>query len=98
MSNAGTRARLFVDVVNGLGVSLPAVLHTTVSNPGAYILRETTGTNHVAETLRRAVECLAHWDIPHWVVGGLAVQEHGYYRVTIDVDIVVPDVLERTSS
>ena len=26
--------------------------------------------------------------------GGLAVQEHGYYRVTIDVDIVVPDVLE----
>jgi hypothetical protein len=28
------------------------------------------------------------------VVGGLAVQEHGYPRVTIDVDIVVPDVLE----
>jgi hypothetical protein len=65
-----------------------------VNDPGAYILRETTGTNHVAETLRRAVEILAHWDIPHWVVGGLAVQEHGYYRVTIDVDIVVPDVLE----
>jgi len=58
------------------------------------MLRETTGTNHVAETLRRAVELLAHGDIPHWVVGGLAVQEHGYYRVTIDVDIVVPDVLE----
>jgi hypothetical protein len=66
----------------------------SVTNSGAYILRETTGTNHVAETLRRAVELLAHWDIPHWVVGGLAVQEHGYYRVTIDVDIVVPDVLE----
>jgi hypothetical protein len=27
-------------------------------------------------------------------VGGLAVQEHGYYRVTLDVDIVVPDILE----
>jgi len=65
-----------------------------VTNSGAYLLRETTGTNHVAETLRRAVELLAHWDIPHCVVGGLAVQEHGYYRVTIDVDIVVPDVLE----
>ena len=66
----------------------------SVSNSGAYLLRETTGTNHVAETLRRAVELLAHWDVPHYVVGGLAVQEHGYYRVTIDVDIVVPDVLE----
>ncbi|HEX7617489.1 MAG TPA: hypothetical protein VF480_02095, partial [Verrucomicrobiae bacterium] len=28
------------------------------------------------------------------IVGGLAVQEHGYPRLTIDVDIVVPDVLE----
>lgn len=65
-----------------------------MSHSGAYILRETTGTSHVAETLRRAVEILAHWDVPHWVVGGLAVQEHGYYRVTIDVDLVVPDVLE----
>lgn len=63
-----------------------------MSDPGAYILREMTGTNHVAETLRRAVELLAHWDIPHWVVGGLAVQEHGYYRVTTDVDLVVSDV------
>jgi hypothetical protein len=65
-----------------------------MTDPGAFVLRETTGTNHVAETLRRAVEILAHWDVPHWVVGGIAVQEHGYYRVTIDADIVVPDVLE----
>ena len=37
---------------------------------------------------------LAEHEIPHLIVGGLAVQEHGYPRVTIDVDIVVPDVLE----
>lgn len=61
---------------------------------GAYLLREKTGTSEVAETLRRAVQILAHWDTPHYVVGGIAVQEHGYYRVTTDVDIVVPDVLE----
>jgi hypothetical protein len=37
---------------------------------------------------------LALHDIPHLIVGGVAVQEHGYPRVTIDVDIVVPDALE----
>lgn len=46
------------------------------------------------ESARAAVEVLADHDIPHLIVGGLAVQEHGYPRVTIDVDIVVPDVLE----
>jgi hypothetical protein len=40
------------------------------------------------------VSTLAEHDIPHLIVGGLAVQEYGYERVTIDVDIVVPDVLE----
>lgn len=38
---------------------------------GAYLLREKTGTTDVAETLRRAVEILAHWDTPHYVVGGI---------------------------
>jgi len=33
-------------------------------------------------------------DIPHRIVGGLAVQEHGCPRFTIGVDVVVPDVLE----
>jgi len=37
---------------------------------------------------------LAHFDIPHLIVGGLAVQEHGYPRLTLDVGIVVPDILE----
>ncbi len=60
----------------------------------AYILRENTGTTGVIQTARAAVATLADYEIPHLIVGGLAVQEHGYPRLTIDVDIVVPDVLE----
>jgi hypothetical protein len=63
-------------------------------NQAAYNLRENTGTSGIVETARTAASTLADHDIPHLVVGGLAVQEHGYPRVTIDVDIVVPDVLE----
>jgi hypothetical protein len=65
-----------------------------VNNQAAYILRENTGTSGLVESARVAVALLADHDIPHLIVGGLAVQEHGYPRVTIDVDIVVPDVLE----
>jgi hypothetical protein len=65
-----------------------------VTDQGAYILRENTGTSGLLTSARAAVELLADHDIPHLIVGGLAVQEHGYPRVTIDVDIVVPDVLE----
>ena len=63
-------------------------------NQDAYLLRENTGTSGVLQTARAAVSKLADFDIPHLVVGGIAVQEHGYPRVTIDVDLVVPDVLE----
>ncbi|HTL55267.1 MAG TPA: hypothetical protein VL361_06285 [Candidatus Limnocylindrales bacterium] len=66
----------------------------TVTNHDAYVLRENTGTSGVVQTARDAVARLAHFEIPHLIVGGIAVQEHGYPRVTIDVDIVVPDVLE----
>jgi hypothetical protein len=65
-----------------------------VTNQAAYILREATGTSGLLGSARDAVAVLAEHDIPHLIVGGLAVQEHGYPRVTIDVDIVVPDVLE----
>lgn len=65
-----------------------------VTNNDAYVLREATGTSGVAQTTKAVAEVLAHWDIPHLVVGGVAVQECGYPRVTIDVDVVVPDVLE----
>ena len=60
----------------------------------AYILRENTGTSSIVKTARTVAATLADNDISHLVVGGLAVQEHGYPRVTIDVDIVGPDVLE----
>ncbi len=60
----------------------------------AFVLRENTGTSGVAESALAALATLAGHEIPHLIVGGLAVQEHGYPRVTIDVDIVVPDVLE----
>jgi hypothetical protein len=60
----------------------------------ACFLREATGTSAVAETARTVAAALAHHDIAHLIAGGLAVQEHGYPRVTIDVDIIVPDVLE----
>jgi hypothetical protein len=63
-------------------------------NGDAYILREGTGTTGVLEAARTAASLLAEHDIPHLIVGGIAVQEHGYPRVTIDVDMVVPDVLE----
>lgn len=65
-----------------------------MTNQAAYILREATGTSGLVESARAAVAVLAEHDIPHLIVGGFAVQEHGYPRVTIDVDIVVPDVLE----
>jgi hypothetical protein len=32
------------------------------------------------------------FSIPHYVCGGFAVQERGYPRFTVDVDIIVPDV------
>jgi hypothetical protein len=60
----------------------------------ACFLREATGTSAVAETARAVAAALARCDIAHLIAGGLAVQEHGYPRVTIDVDIIVPDVLE----
>jgi hypothetical protein len=66
----------------------------TMTNQAAYVLRENTGTSGVVQTAQTAVATLAAHDIPHLIVGGVAVQEHGYPRVTTDVDIVVPDVLE----
>jgi hypothetical protein len=65
-----------------------------VTDPSAYLLRENTGTSGVERTARAAVARLANHLVPHLIVGGVAVQEHGYPRVTIDVDIVVPDVLD----
>lgn len=61
---------------------------------GAYILRENTGTTGLEQTVRSAISALADHLIPHLIAGGVAVQEHGYFRVTLDADIIVPDVLD----
>lgn len=65
-----------------------------MTNTAAYILRDASGTTGLIESARDAVEVLSDHDIPHLIAGGLAVQEHGYPRMTIDVDIIVPDVLD----
>src|SRR2546425_641397 len=57
----------------------------------AEFLRESSGSN-IEKTLLKAVKVFALFRIPHYVCGGFAVQEHGYPRFTVDVDIIVPDV------
>jgi len=67
---------------------------SVVTDYDAYILRENTGTSGVVLTAQTAAGTLADHLLAHLVIGGVAVQEHGYPRVTTDVDLVVPDVLE----
>lgn len=57
----------------------------------AEFLRESSGSN-IEKTLHKAVKVLALFGIPHYVCGGFAVQEHGYPRFTVDVDIIVPNL------
>jgi hypothetical protein len=57
----------------------------------AEFLRESSGSN-IEKTLLKAVKVLALFHIPHYVCGGFAVQEYGYPRFTVDVDVIVPDV------
>src|SRR6266851_2177293 len=57
----------------------------------AEFLRESSGSN-IEKTLKKAVKVLALFHVPHYVCCGFAVQEHGYPRFTVDVDIIVPDV------
>lgn len=55
-------------------------------------MRESSGSTNIKTTLLKALKVLKLFNIPHYVCGGFAVQEHGYPRFTIDVDIIVPDV------
>jgi hypothetical protein len=58
----------------------------------AEFMRESSGSTNIEKTLLKALKVLKLFDIPHYVCGGFAVQEHGYPRFTVDVDIIVPDV------
>jgi hypothetical protein len=57
----------------------------------AMSLWEGTGTA-VAQAARAVSDLLTEHGIPNLLAGGLAVQLHGYPRMTVDVDIIVPDV------
>src|SRR6266516_4373390 len=58
----------------------------------AVFLRAVTGSTNIEKTLLKALKVLKLFKIPHYVCGGFAVQERGYPRYTVDVDIIVPDV------
>jgi len=58
----------------------------------AEFLREATGSTDIEKTLLKALQVFRLFGIPHYVCGGFAVQEHGYPRFTVDVDLIVPDV------
>lgn len=59
------------------------------------MLRENTGTSGVVQTAQTAVATLAAHDIPHLIVDGVAVQEHGYPRVTIYPGLILRRKLPR---
>ncbi len=58
----------------------------------AELLRESSGSTNLEKTLLKALQVLKLFQIPHYVCGGFAVQEQGYPRFTVDVNIIVPDV------
>lgn len=58
----------------------------------AEFLRASSGSTNIEKTLLKALKVLKLFNIPHYVCGGFAVQEHGFPRLTVDVDIIVPDV------
>ena len=58
----------------------------------AEFLREASGSTNIEQTLLKALKVFRLFNIPHFVCGGFAVQEWGYPRFTVDVDLIVPDV------
>ena len=45
----------------------------------AEFLRESSGSTNIEKTLLKALK-VKRVNIPHYVCGGFAVQEHGYHR------------------
>lgn len=56
--------------------------------------RQLIESQGLARTAAKVAKVLAAGGIPHLFAGGFAIQEHGYYRSTLDVDVIVPDVAE----
>lgn len=55
-----------------------------MTNQTAYILRENTGTSGLVESARTAVATSADHEVSYSILCGVAVQEYGYERVTIE--------------
>src|SRR3954466_7477895 len=54
------------------------------------------GTADVQKAMRKLVAALEALEIPYAVVGGMALNEYGYRRVTVDVDVLLTrDGLQR---
>ena len=68
---------------------------SSVTNRAAYKLRERTETSGVLLRAQTAAPTLAAHDIPHLIVGGVAVQEHGYPRVRVDLELTLRRKLPR---
>ena len=67
---------------------------------GDRMLREASdyfvGKGRLHDTLRRLVQRLSATEIPYALLGGLALAEHGYPRLTEDIDLLLtPSGLER---
>lgn len=58
----------------------------------AVFLRESSGSTSLERTLLKALKVVKLFNVPHYVRGGFAVEERGYPRFTVDVDLIVPDV------
>lgn len=56
------------------------------------LFRQKVGASDLERTAQKAVQTLASGGIPSTVVGGYALQEHGYHRNTLDVDLLVPSI------
>lgn len=66
-------------------IKLQSLIHKTK------LLREATNTTQLEDTAGRLAELLSKDNIPHFIIGGYAVQEYGYARTTIDIDMIVPN-------
>ena len=60
----------------------------------AKFLRSVSGSTDLEKTMNKVVATLGNGGIPSLIAGGMAVQESGYARFTVDVDVIVPNVAE----
>ena len=93
-----------VDAMKPLDVTAVAMPYEARLRDRTEFLMEETGrffggSSNVHKALQRITSKLQSLDIPYVVVGGLAMNAHGYIRMTEDVDLLVtPEDLRRVHS